>query len=290
MFESFVAKKTKVVPVVSTIISPPMGNQAAALEFLGGVFSSLETKKKEACAEIDNKHNSVEKYLHTALTHAEASVSLFGEDIDKLSAHIKGKKFDKTAFNNLVLPAHTIKYKLLQDGLFKMSAVTECLDWLYNQRAPDSVLGILNLVKRYDLHGRNEAYMTFKDNIESLAHYADEETMHNACNGYYTDAPGTKLTDAGYPPTFVTDLISKSRQIVSQMHSVMAYYEKHEQAKSKFKQMIMSATTRDSIGAIQALCHIATHNTAAAINATCVQSFDILALNVADFIVKHCYK
>jgi len=290
MFEMLIAGVVKQHNVVSTESLTIDPSAVSALEFLDGIFSSLDTKKKDECADIDNKNSHVQQYLDTAYKYSDAHLNMFELHIESLSDGIKGKKFNKEAFENLTLREHTIKYKLLQDGLFGMHAVTTCLEWLYSQKPKDSILAETDLVKRYDLHTHNNAYMTFRDKIESLTHYSEAEAIHHACKGAYTDAPKTKLSSVGYPATFVTDLISKSGQIVSSIKNVLSYREKCDHTNANFKKMIMEATSKDIVSEIGLLSTIATYNTAAAIYATAADGFADDAYRIAKHIVDHCYK
>lgn len=274
---------------------PVNHEHVAALEAFGGLFQSLDAKKNEVCANIDSKNNPIHTYLDEVYSRAEVSVNYFvGVEMDRLAHATKGKKFDKTAFDNLVLPEHKIKYKVLTDGLFGMQAVTECLDWLYAQKAPDSVLMVPLLLRECEALQHSYAYVIWRGKIKALSHFSDIEhgmsLVHDACNGFYTDRPGTKLSAAGYPTSFVKDLITKSTQIVSSMHAVMAYRDKYEQLNTRFKQMVMVATSKDAVNVIESLHQKVGISTADAIKATCVDSFEKDAVQMAMFIIENCYK
>lgn len=269
--------------------SIPKKEETAALEFLGTLLKGLDTVKKETCVEID-KDNPTKVYLKASIKDADAYINYFTNSaIPELASKIKGKKFDKNKFAEMTLPTHTIKYKILQYGLFGMRYVTDYLNWLYKQPVPTSVLLIHTLADQYGLHKHTDAYIAEKDKVESLVHITDSDSLHESTNGYYTNAAGTKLSAVGYPPTFVTDLISKASEIESEMRNVVSYGDKCLENLSRFKQMVMAANSKDVIKNIEILANLTVYTTASAIVATCMDSFDAESIRIGKLIANRCY-
>ncbi len=264
-----------------------IANLDLATEGLLSVLAPINTIRAKSLAKFATLTTAMQTKLKAEIINTETRFKEFDGEIDGLIKAIRNKKVDATKFTALTFPQHTFKARVIEDGLYKIDAVSDVIRAMLTARcsSSDDLRAKLTAQK---LSAKADAYGTFGTvDIYSAAELSSEQAMHQNLTTYYTVATGEKVTAAGYDATFVTKLIANRGVIDASVQHLID----------------LSATIAERCGAIEAEIKTSTDKTQiiwlphAAYSylsllvdgLSAVTTWPHRAMAVADRIVKHAY-
>jgi hypothetical protein len=189
MFESLVTKKTKVVPVVSKIISPPKTPtekrrqrlELATESLVGDLFKSGTTKQKErvekALATINEiKKKNSENHIENVESCTE-HFSKYSRGMTEVASHVKNKKFDINSYKKFIVPEGTIYFHILKGDMDNHAKVRSLVEKLFTDSDIDAALKALDNAPAYMWYeeaGDDEYVPEDRDTLASAAGYSSD--------------------------------------------------------------------------------------------------------------------